>query len=635
MFRPSTTLGATVALLACLASSPTARADQSAELRHWIADHGKARKYTPAEAMNRMPPGPNPYTSFLPEGKKANQQFWDARMAGLAAVKAASMPPANVRLQAKKFRGTVVRAFGTNPNQADEIDLLGTVELAPAIPLAQNPEDEGSIPLATPTNLTSGSTVRSAGTIGDGPFGSAGTGSGDFDFFEIPGVQAGDVLVIDVDTPDPFGPLDPFIVLWDADGNVIAFNDDDGFSFDSFLGLIAPFDGTLYVSVAGFFSFAPNDPFDSSSGNGAGSEGDYEISIGLNNLQVDTFSVNLRKGDILGVSQVGPPAALEIIDKPGDVRLGSTQDLTFIHPEASPLPSGFVSASHTVESTGYHQIRVTSVASGDYQLSLRAFKAPLLSGDRGDVQTIFIDFDGATVDVGAYFGFPGFFFADLSPLVDFLPGWGLTAADEDDVIDAIMATVEAVLVEEVDKAGREPTFDIRLLNSRDDADPGDDPLVSRIVVGGSIPEFGIPTIGIAESIDVGNFETAENAVVLLDLLSAPASNPNSLNQYGLAPGVSIIDLIGVGVGNITAHEAGHFLGNFHTDQFNDNPNIQDQGGNLSNTVGVGPDGIFGTDDDELVSFGRDVFVPNEGLTGIEDTLNRVSIGNPTPRGNGR
>ena len=637
--RRKQTIGSILPLAAAtLLASGFATAGPDNAFDRWLEEYGGGTKVTPEQAMKRLPPGPNPYLSLLPAGKDTHRQFWQARMAGMAAENAAGAPRANVRLQAKKFQGTVIRAFGTGPSQTDEIDLLGTVELSPEVPLDQSPEDEGSIPLATPTNLVSGTTIRSAGTIGDGPFGSAGTGSGDFDFFEIPNVLEGDLLVFDVDTPEPFDNLDPFIILWNEQGQIVDLNDDDGFSFDSFLALFAPADGNYYLSVAGFGSFLPDDPFDSSSGFlGVGSEGDYEISINLNNFQLDTFTVNLKKGDVFGVSQVGPLAQVSILDKTGLNRQGSTGDISGIHPDASPLPSGSVTAAHLVESSGRHTVQVLSIVEGDFEIGLRAFRSPLQFGDRGDVQTVFIDFDGAEVDTGAlWFGFPeGVFVSNLSPLSAFLPNWGLQASDEDEVIDAIMGNIEVVLLEEVDQFGREPTFAIRLLNSRDHADPGDAPNVSRVVVGGTIPEFGIGTIGIAESIDPGNFETSETAVVLLDLLSAPPSNPNSLNGIPRAPGATIIDLIGVGVGNITSHEAGHFLGNFHTDQFNDNPNIQDQGGNLENFVGVGPDGIFGTKDDQAVSFGRDVYVPNEGFTGIEDTLNRVSIGDPTPRGKGR
>ena len=157
-------------------------------------------------------------------------------------------------------------------------------------------------------------------------------------------------------------------------------------------------------------------------------------------------------------------------------------------------------------------------------------------------------------------------------------------------------------------------------------DPGNVPYLSRLIVGGTIAESGIGTIGIASAIDPGNFGLEDTAIILLDLLSASASNPNSLNQFGLAPGAEKLDLVATGVANITAHEAGHFLGLYHTDQFNALATIQDQGGNLPVFVGVGPDLTFGTADDVDVDFLPDEFNPNEGFLGIEDQLNIVAFG---------
>ena len=43
-------------------------------------------------------------------------------------------------------------------------------------------------------------------------------------------------------------------------------------------------------------------------------------------------------------------------------------------------------------------------------------------------------------------------------------------------------------------------------------------------------------------------------------------------------------------------------------------------------LGTGDDFVFGTADDVDVDFGPDVFVPGEGFTGVEDTLNSVAFG---------
>ena len=77
--------------------------------------------------------------------------------------------------------------------------------------------------------------------------------------------------------------------------------------------------------------------------------------------------------------------------------------------------------------------------------------------------------------------------------------------------------------------------------------------------------------------------------------------------------------VGTAIGNVASHEAGHFLGSFHVDQFNDVLNLMDQGGNFPLLFGVGPDGIGGTADDRDVDFGSDAYNPFEGFVGSEDT----------------
>jgi hypothetical protein len=608
------------------------------------------REYSEKELDSVDPGGPNPYLSLLPSEAETNWDYWRARArsegrartegaTGVSAVSAlASFGVSETEPNDTQATANLLVGFGTGDDDSREADVSGSLDPVVPVAIGSFPEDDGSIPLARNMGLTAGSAVRADGAVGDGPFGSSGTGRGDFDFFRIPGVGAGQTIVVDVDTAIPFGPLDSFVVIYSSAGVVVAFNDDDGSSFDSFLAFRAPFADDYFISVGGFGSFSLSDPFDSSSGPGVGSEGAYEVTLGLDMGDLDFFSMELESGDILGGSASGSATRLQLLDPAGDLRVGSGQDLTFIHPGVSPLPGGGNAVfSSVIETAGTYAVRVSgSGTGGAYALALRVFTAALLDADEGDVQTVFVDFDGATVDQSA---FGGAGLRTLSPLSNFLAGWGLAPSDEDAVIDAIVAELNESLSEDMrvkgnngdfDASGRAGEFDIEIQNSRDHPDPAGLSHVSRVVVGGTIPELGIGTIGIAESIDPGNFATEEVAVVLLDLLSAPAPNANSLNTFPRDPGASIIDVIGAGVGNIVAHEAGHVFGNFHTEQFLTLPNIMDQGGNLANIVGVGPDGVFGTADDADVDFGPDMFVPNEGFTGQEDTLNTVAFGLPTP-----
>jgi hypothetical protein len=145
---------------------------------------------------------------------------------------------------------------------------------------------------------------------------------------------------------------------------------------------------------------------------------------------------------------------------------------------------------------------------------------------------------------------------------------------------------------------------------------------------GTIDESGVSTIGIAQSIDPGNFDTEESALVLLDLLSDPGGPdvPYSLNTY-MTSASDRIAFVGQAVGNVTAHEAGHFFGNWHTDNSSPRVNLMDAGGeNFQNLFGVGPDQVGGTADDVDVDFGDDAFEPEEGFVGIEDTLGRIVFG---------
>ncbi len=518
--------------------------------------------------------------------------------------------------------GELVNGFGTNANPRAR--LLGT--FAPPRNVSTNfptfTEDDGAIPLANQSGVaTSFGAMQTTGLIGDGPHGSAASGTGDYDFYSVE-LASGQTVTADTDI---IALLDSVLVVYDATGAIVAINDDDGESLASRLTYTPTEAGLFYIMVSGLGpgTALPEDPFDPASGLGAGSEGEYDLLITTALDDVDVYALDLRAGDVIGATLKGAGNQLQVFDTSGIEVIGSSQDLSALYPVSSPLPGGGNAVlAYTASVEGRHFI-VIKGNQGNYDATLEVYRAGLENELRRSLQTILLDFDGARVQTSA---FGGAGVRDLTGLAGFLGGWGLGPKDENALIDAIVEVVNENLRQDLIEQGLNEYFNVEIVDNRHGQVEYGEDYVSRVVIGGTIEETGIDTIGVATSIDPGNFGHEDDAIVLLDLLSAPLPDPNSLNTYLAANAEDRIKLIAVGIGNTVSHEAGHFLGNFHTDQFNDSPNIMDQGGNLPNKIGAGDDQLLGTIDDVDVDFGLDVFVLNEGSTGIHDTLNNSAFG---------
>lgn len=523
--------------------------------------------------------------------------------------------------------------FDAGLGESTTIDVAG--RLGNTSTTIQVQEPDGSIPLAKATGLARFETVRADGRIDP-----AQPATGDYDFYEVPNVAAGSRIVVNA-VRRGTSMLDSALGIYNSSGVLVASVDDPG-QLDSYLNYLVTVPGSYYAVVrgAGTNTGFQSDPFDVNSGLGIGSSGNYTVTIGVDVEDVeDYFRVPLEAGDVLAAGLSGQAGVLQFFNANEDLLMQVSNDQNFsaIFPASSPLRGIGASADNlvtwVVDRTGDYYLKVSG-GLGNYDLNLGVFRPPLEAESEIQKQILFLDFDGADYNAMSLGGNAD---ARLSPLRSFLPNWGLHPfGDYDAVIDAIVEVVEENLSHDPRTLGNNGdfqqtgifgNFDIEIRNSRDHADPFGQPNVSRLIIGGTIPELGIGTIGIAETIDVGNFDTTETAIVLLDLLSAPGSNPNSLNQFNIAPSKSIIDLIGVGVGNIAAHEAGHFFGNWHTDQFNPTPNIMDQGGYLENIIGL-VGAVWGDANDKDVDFGVDAFVPNEGFVGNENTLDVISFGLP-------
>ncbi|QFZ21270.1 PPC domain-containing protein [Saccharothrix syringae] len=516
-----------------------------------------------------------------------------------------------------------IAGFGTGRGTNSKVALTGDLkfdETIPVLPPLAEPND--SIGQAGDTGLVGGGqAVRASGTIGDGPYGSAGDGTGDVDFYRFN--SGPDGATFSARTATPTGGLDTFLALFDVDGNLWTLSSESAGSPDAALTITPPPNRDFYLMVGSDPVGLPTDPKTPGTGGGVLTEGPYQLTInsGRRGGDLDYYSFDLRAGDVLGASVSGGGTRLAVLDPAGREVFGSSQDLTAIFAFDSPMPGGGNAVVDFVAPRAGRYLLGVEAGEGAYDVKLEAFRPGTETAPRGSVHTIFLDFDGARVNT-AVFGTGGGL-RDLSPLSAFLPRWGLTARDERALITAITATVRENLERDMLAKGTNPRFALRILNSRDHADPWGQPNVSRVVVGGTIAESGIPTVGIAQSIDAGNFGREETALVLLDEISSPAGPQISLNSY-LGPGSDRVAFIGRAVGNITSHEAGHISGSWHTDLLNDVKGIMDPGGDPAVMFAVGPDGVGGTADDPDLDFVEERLNPGEGFTGTEDTVNRTA-----------
>lgn len=657
---------ALLALLAVFAAGVTDAAARAAAPGEAAAAES-GRLYTAEQLAAMPPPGPNPYLAFLPAGATPDWGYWRAwaRWQALEKRRRSAVGPLPEVIETEPagtagvndlpFFAQALAGVGTRPGDSSAVRVAGALLAAPAtLPPAVEPD--GSIALATLLALAPGEAVAVAGAIGDGAHGSGGSGSGDFDFYRLSGT-AGALLAIAVNTPEPLADLDPIVGLYDAAGTLVDVNDNAPGSgllttLDSFLVVTLPAAGDYYVAVGGrappgtgpdVEDMLPADPFDPASGPGAGSEGVYEVAVGLDPpdpADVDLYALDLRAGDVVGAALFGAGRRVFLLDPDGEPRVSALgRDLSAIYPEVSPLPGGGEAAiAYVADRAGRWTVGVAAAERfdrGAYGLEVRVERPPLDRSPTPARQVLYIDFDGATLDAAEVGGPAGE--VTLSPLAAFLDGWNLGPADE----AALAAAVTAVAVESLSadlrqrggngdfaESGRFGDFDLDVRTSLDAPDPYGEPGVSRVIVGGRRDELGLETIGIAASVDVGDFDVEETAVVLLDLLSGPADDPNSLRSLERAPGVALFDLVAVALGNLVAHEAGHLLANFHTARDLGRPTVMDRGGRLEVLAGLGNDGVFGTADDVDVDFGPDAYSPAEAFTGTENTLEAISFGLP-------
>ena len=151
-------------------------------------------------------------------------------------------------------------------------------------------EPNDSIGTATSSTLVAGSSggVFSLGNNGDGLYGpTAGNSTGDFDFFSVD-ANSGQTIVFDVNSNINGTGVDTVIGIYDSSGVLVASNDDDETSRDSFIRYVVPADGTYYLAVGNWVAGAaddegslPTDPNIEGTGRGVpgGAVDGYEVVI--------------------------------------------------------------------------------------------------------------------------------------------------------------------------------------------------------------------------------------------------------------------------------------------------------------------------------------------------------------------
>ena len=262
-----------------------------------------------------------------------------------------------------------------------------------------------------------------------------------------------------IDTDTPTGPLDTVVALYDAAGTIgCASNDDSGGTLDSFLQFNFTVTGTYFVMISGFGvgTVFPADPFDSGSGLGAGSEGPYDVTVTVAFSDRDFYAIDLAAGDVrrrVGHRRGAPGSSSATSDGAEVDRLRPGRDL---HLRAQRTAARWRQRGHRprrgrrgpLQPRGRWAApaRTTSRSRSTGPAPRRRPRAPCRRCS--STSTV----PGSTPRSGAG---PGV--RDLSPLAGFLGRWGLTAAQENAVINQTVAAVRENIVADLRGARHQPT----------------------------------------------------------------------------------------------------------------------------------------------------------------------------------
>lgn len=579
-------------------------------------------------------------TSLLPPDARPDYDGWARAMRRESAERAASKAAQRARAQAaasddksrtvEEDEPKGSRGSNDTADTAQAIDGFGTKDGVPRATVSgsqspeqitaddldavkPNTEDDGTMKKARNTGISTRRTgITTTGFRGDAPGGGA-EAKDDLDFYRLK-LKDGERVTATVTRRS--GDLEPYLALVDAEDRIVADTFDELSTRKVSLDAPVPGAGTYYVVATGW-----NVDF-------VDTTGKYALELAAGEDDRDVYAVPMQAGDVLGAT-VQDSRYVSVFGPDGTEMHRSGQDASGVYPLDSPLPgaNGEPVTDYVARTDGTYYVEISG-GDGRYISTLEVYR---YGGSAGrQTQTIYLDTDGARLNT-RIFNTGGGGVATLSPLKSFLGKWGLTRAQEPELIDAIKANVQESVERDLAAAGLSDTVSVEVVASGDGPDPTGQPGVTRLVLGGTIEESGIGAIGIAQSIDPGNFARTETGLVLMDVLSEPGNidaAPASINSY-LTSDSDRLAFVAQAIGNVTVHEAGHMFGNFHTDNSNAVANLMDAGGDgFDRLFGVGPDGVGGTTDDD-VDFVTDRYDPFEGFVGDEDTVARSTWGMST------
>ncbi len=192
-----------------------------------------------------------------------------------------------------------------------------------------------------------------------------------------------------------------------------------------------------------------------------------------------------------GVIQGGSPD-LTVTRPDGVESVGSTQDASFIYPASTLLPGGGnATFAYVAEEPGWYSVS-TAAGAGAYDILLEAYRPGSVSAKKQTrCRRVFLDFDGERVNTDVWGG-PG----GPDPVAVLVVRREVGSdqrrpqrADHPDQRRRCGRTSAPTSSEQ----GLNDKVDVKVLNSRDNADPFGKPNVSRVIVGGTIEQSGIST----------------------------------------------------------------------------------------------------------------------------------------------